>query len=232
MTISIKFNSDFRIFKKDSTHVVEFDNSGITWLTGGNGCGKSTFMQLLRSRRDSLQKLNLKMRDGMEPSVYRSLREVDVTIDGLDQYDNCFFLDTVMDNPTSFENSATAGALMNGGGYEMMHISRGQGASVQIYKFVKNIKSIIGENDDQKNLIVLDEVDEGLDMNNQASLGKHLIPLMHTMYNADVVCISHSIVPMLSCDRNDKVFSFDYQCFMPKIEYINTLVGRKLKFDD
>lgn len=33
MTISIKFNSDFRIFKKDSTHVVEFDNSGITWLT-------------------------------------------------------------------------------------------------------------------------------------------------------------------------------------------------------
>lgn len=226
--LKIKFNEDVRCFKAGSTASIELDASGITWLVGSNGCGKSTFMHILRSRKDSLHDINIKRHDSMEPSAISKLKSCDVDISGLDQYKNCYYLDAVIDNPVSLENSGTAGAYIGGGAMQYIRVSRGQGCNMMLSRFINDVAGAIDkDDDDSRNLIVLDEMDEGLDYGAQCNFGKVVVPKLGILYNADIICITHSILPIMASVVN-VVHRFDTGETMPVDEYVSGLVGRKV----
>lgn len=231
--IEVKFNADLRNFKAGDVAKIEIGKDGVTWLVGKNGCGKSTILQLLRSRKDSLYQINKDCHDGMTVASLDHLKDADVEIKGLDDYKHCFYFDAVIDNPVSFENAATAGGLIGGGGLAYTKISRGQGANFLLVSFIKKIKAVLekdADDDDAKHLIVLDEIDEGLDYAGQVALAK-LLTMLHVLHNADVICVSHSILPIMSA-FDPTVYMFGDEKFMPVAEYISQMIGKTITIAD
>lgn len=224
MEISITFNDDLRGFYAGETRTIKGGN--VTFIVGKNGCGKSTFMQLLRQKKDSLKEQNRRYYGGMESSVLSALSDADVEIKGLEEYSHCFFLDAVVDNPTSFENAATATGLVGGGGIAMLKSSRGQGSSMLLSRFIRDISKVVPV-DGSKSLIVLDEIDEGMDIENQAAFGKQLLYLISETYDADIICITHSVLPILASDEQT-VYCFDKGESVTVEQFISDAIDKKI----
>lgn len=223
--ITFTFNKDVRCYKEGTKATLVVGGKSVVWVVGGNLSGKSTLLQLMRSRKDSMGS-----EYNMMSSVLNKLKSEDVDIDGLDAYDNVFYLDSVIDDPMSYENSASADLFLEGGGYYMQKQSKGQKALSMLNKFLSQIDKVRSENgaDTQtKTLIVLDEVDEGLDVGKQSKFIK-LLDAMVKKYNADLVVVCHSILPIVMSD-NHEVWSVEYGCPMSLEEYLSLAIDKRVK---
>ena len=179
--MKIIFNNAVRKFEAGATF--DFDKLPLLksfTIVGENGCGKSTIMQAIR---------------GSFPSTTESLYEADnvdlvkkggVVIEH--DYDKAFFLDSIKDNGLDFNNAYDAAALVLNGGYGKNRVSHGESSLQYMYSFLKRIESAIVPN---KTLIVLDEVDKGLSLSNQAKF-KNFVTKLTVQYDCDVLVVSHN----------------------------------------
>lgn len=206
MEIQFDIQKDFRQFKEGTKYTINPQFGKILYITGKNRSGKSTLLQILRSKKDSLRSINKQEFDGMydDRIELAGLEPCEVT--GYD-YDEVFFLDSIIDDPASMMNSASAYAFINGGGYASRSQSKGEKALIMIHKFRMKIerylKDTYGSVDEWRKsnkrcLIVLDEADEGFDVNLQLNWNYILLRKFINEYRADLIVVSHNPLCMMS----------------------------------
>ena len=215
--ITIILKKDDRCFKAGDTISIDL-HEGVNFVVGPNGSGKTTLMHYIRAQRHDLRELNKKIFDGMgndDDKIYGRHWSDDKSkpfvssvfdIQGLDRFDQVFVLDSIDDDPTSFTNSATAAGLIGGGGFAALSASKGQKAGMMLAKFISGIAKVTGftpkdynegKNYNKHSLIVIDEVDEGLDIKHQVKFVR-FIERMCKVWNATIICICHNPLCTLS----------------------------------
>ena len=238
------FNKDFRKFKAGDVIDIPV-KPGITWIVGSNGSGKSTLMKILRQRLDSLKDILDQKRDGgtkVDQDILE-LKPEDVTIENAN-YPHQFFLDAVADDPSALWNSHSAYAYMIGGCNAVSKCSKGEKSFTMLATFLTDSKGIFGEKqiaelmekiktDDKfipsPNLVVLDEIDEGMDLKSQSKL-VNIINRITDMLLADVVVITHSImVPIFAGVK--EVFDMDSRSVTTIEEYMKKATGKTIKIE-
>lgn len=239
----IKFNKDFRVFKKDDEIDFPVEPFKINWIVGDNRSGKSTILKLFRKQKDSLKDVLNRLRDGLyaQDSDIESTSSI-ATIDGIDKYEKMFFLDAISDDPTNFVNSGSAGAFVGYGGMAAQKMSKGQKAASMLGQFMQLVKDELtpdvyqmvmdrlNKSGDTENccvaLICFDEVDEGMDLNAQMAFLKvlHKIPIV---YCADIIVVTHSLMlPILDCAET--VFDMKTRSSVSVDDYISRLTGKHI----
>lgn len=234
MNINIHIKEDFRNFKSGRDYNINVPDNGILYLGGTNECGKSTLLQILRSNKDSLYDINKKLFDRMVDFRIENSKSLPVDISGYD-YDETFFLDSIIDDPCSFVMSASASGFIDGGGFLAQRQSKGEKTLVMIAKFEEKIKKYLinkygsieeWKNSGKKALVVFDEADEGLDMRMQFNFNKFLHNVYNKKYNMDVIVVSHNPIVILSkTDGEIKVYDIEYNLDTDPSEYIYLLSG-------
>ena len=157
-------------------------------------------MLALRSKLDSLAESDNRNSDGMKKMALMD-HYLDVQtgfdIDGF-EFDKAFFRDTVVDDPTSFINSASAYELVMGGGLSAQHKSAGQVSVDQMVRFISDIVRTMGDHSAERILIGIDELDDSLCIRSQLHQVHIMSRLLLKRYpNASILYISHSIVSTL-----------------------------------
>lgn len=213
-SITITLKQDDRCFKAGDVLDIPLIKGQVNYMVGPNGSGKSTFAHWLRARTSGLRKYNKSVFDGMtnnDDTLYKDWDGIEVK--GLESFDDVYVLDSVDDNPTSFTNSATASGLIMGGGLQAMSLSKGQTSQLIISTFLSKMEKVTGygmiehrrrkdeglPGYDKHPLIILDEIDEGLDLKNQMRFDR-LISNIGKVWNATIICICHN--PMVALCRS------------------------------
>lgn len=208
ISIKITANMDERIFRKGDTVELRLEPGMVNYVVGPNGSGKSTILHAIRAYKDSIYESMSPSRKcdivrGHDLQLYKSVFD----IEGLENFEHVFAIDAVEDNPVSFEKAATATALLDGGGLAFMNRSRGEGSKMLLSVFINNLMKITGASIDQetkkpvntpktKSLIIVDEMDEGLDIAAQSTFHVLLNNLCR-IFNATVICVCHNPVCIL-----------------------------------
>lgn len=247
MEISIKFNKDYRGVFKEGQEVKIPIEKGITYLVGKNGSGKSTLLRAIRATQDDFHKMNIDIHDGMVSSRITYVKqdiESNILEVNLGDFKQVFVIDAEADDPTSFENSATAYGGVAGGGLAKMRMSRGQSTIVLFNKFIKDVEDrfqkffddalAVDIRDEElakmleswKPLVIIDEIDEGLDLRVQAHFNQILSNKFCTL-GARVLVVSHNPVCMLS-QGNVKAFDVEKCQLVSPSEYIKELAGAEI----
>jgi predicted ATPase len=195
--LKFKFDKDFRTFKAGTEFTIPVKRFAITYLCGLNGSGKSSLLRTIRCKKDSLREDFLRTYDGVTNSMLEEAGHTfRGTIEGLDEYDEVFCLDSQVDDPLNFSNASTAVGLVNGRGLAGMHSSRGQLMGTKFVEFINKVNA--RKDKSKRTLIILDEVDEGLDMRIQFRWNKAIENRLILETGADVICVSHNPLCMLS----------------------------------
>lgn len=223
-------NADDRVFKKGNKIVLELEKNTPNFILGPNGSGKTTLMHYIRATRHSLKDINKKAFDGMtnnEDRLYANSKLF--SIKGLQRYDDIFVLDSIDDDPLSFTNCASASGLIMGGGWTAQRISKGQKAVFLMSNFLKKVIDvtemsaedyIAGKKSKKHCLIIVDEVDEGMDMENQIKFPRMLENLC-AVFNATVICICHNAMSMITNKGMDtRVYDMSASSYTTLKEYI------------
>lgn len=208
--IKITFNADVRCFKQGDQFEFNLDEHPIIYIVGDNATGKSTLLNSIRTTKHTIANESL------------ALEKVDfknVSVEGLDAYDKIFCLSSEVDDPVNMYNACDAVAYIENGGYGQRRLSNGQKSGSQIGRFVERIKKEKAEND--KVLIILDEVDKGLDLNKQIAFNTMLLN-MAFMFNADIICVTHNPIPWMCANE---VFYIKDKKFYKSNEYIKERTG-------
>lgn len=205
--IKFKIEKDFRCFKKGEEITFPLIKNCANYIVGKNGSGKSTLIHYIRANYHDLFKTNKNLFDGMTNNDDFLFRDSNVCmLEGIEQFDKVFVLDGVDDNPTSFINSATASGLCMGGGLAALNHSNGQNSISMMSRFIDKIQKDTnftvkdykgGKKYDKHCLIILDEVDEGLDFGRQSKFNSILNNLAK-VFNATVICITHNPLVIIS----------------------------------
>ena len=240
-TLKLKITAkvDERMFHTGDSIELNLTAGVVNYMVGSNGCGKSTLLHIIRSHKDSIHESLSQGRKsdfarGHDLLFYNGMFDVE----GLDQFEHVFVLDAVEDNPVSFEKAATATALIDGGGYWLMHHSRGEGSKMLFSRFISNIQKITGTSIDKetkkpvnvpktRSLIIIDEMDEGLDLESQATFHRLLFNLCN-VFNATVLCVCHNPTCILF-DRigtANPVFDMTDRTYKNISQYINEQSGK------
>lgn len=244
--LKIIANSDERVFKAGDVIELNLADSLINYIVGSNGSGKSTILHAIRAHKDTLWE---NMSSGRRMDIARDhdldLYKAIFSIEGLDQFENVFCLDAVIDNPNYFANCATATGLIEGGGLYYGQKSRGEGNSFMISKFVGEIAKITGakinpetkkvENKPEKRqLIIIDEVDEGFDLQTQSKWGTMLRNISY-IFNATIICVCHNPLCVLMDDMNGSdlgqiypIYNMDTRMYSTMDKYIADQCGLKI----
>lgn len=239
----IKFNKDFRVFKKDDEIDFPVEHFKINWIVGDNRSGKSTILKLFRKQKDSLKDVLDKLRDGLyaQDSDIEGTPDI-ATIDGIDKYEKLFFLDAINDDPTSFVNAGSAGAFVGYGGLAAQKMSKGEKAAAMLGQFMQLIKAELTPDvyktvtDKLKNsddldislvaLICFDEIDEGMDLNAQLAFLKVLHNAAFA-FCSDIIVVTHSLMlPILDCAET--VFDMKTRSSVSVDDYISRLTGKHI----
>jgi len=237
--ITMHVNKAFRSFDEGEDIKIPVSESLISWIVGPNGCGKSTFAHIIRAQKHSLREINKREFDGMSNNEDRVFYKTSVaTIEGLDAFDYVFVLDSVDDNPTSFNNAATASGLVCGGGLAALNHSNGQNSKAMIARFIAKMQKATGFSIsdhkegkifDKKCLVIIDEVDNGLDIDGQSTFHR-LIDNIALVFNACVICITHNPFVIL-CDvvgSHTPVYDMKHREMKPIKKYIEELTGLEI----
>lgn len=236
--ITIKFNEDYRNnFKAGQTIEIPTTVLGIVYLAGPNGCGKSTILRAIRTKNDSLEKIRTSNFDGCRnPKVDYLKKDIDagiLEVIGTEQFSHIFAFDAEADNNTDVLNASTAGGFAFGGGLAALRQSRGQAVLIQLYKFMEEFKKVADQEMTSKNwrpLVIIDEIDEGLDIRMQLRWNM-ILTEKFCMKGATVLVVSHNPVCMLS--QGLFVETFDVvtgQSTEPQ-KYISDLTGCSINID-
>jgi len=244
-TINVKIKEKTRCFYGMEEYNLNIPDKGVLYLCGQNKTGKTTILQYIRTKKDSLKNINLDAFDGMTSFVLTSTAMEPIEVNGLEQYDEIFCLDSIIDDPNSMENSATAAALFTGGGLTASHKSKGEKSVLIINLFLNKISKYLikkyGSEDkwkssNKKGLIILDEVDEGMDMVYQSNFNRTVIKtLCNERFNCDVICVTHSMLTLLGkVDDSGKDYGTCYDIYlfveMTPTEYFESITGYKVTF--
>ena len=206
--LKITAKVDERVFKNGDTIELKLMPNMVNYIVGPNGSGKSTLLHAIRAYKDSIHEatprdLQMNFARGHDLQTYKGVFD----IEGLEYFEHVFTLDAVEDNPVSFEKASTATALIDGGGFWFMRKSRGEGSKMLLSRFLMNLQKITGASIDKEShkpinipakpsLIIIDEMDEGLDLHSQATF-HHLMANMCNIFNATVICVCHNPICIL-----------------------------------
>ena len=199
--LSVSVDGKFRCFDNNE-FTLPVRLGDVNYIMGSNGSGKSTILQTIRANKDSLFETNKRELDGMTSTNIEGLKYAPIDISGVDDYfTHVFALDAIEDDPCNFINSATAFGFINGGGLSATNQSKGQkskqmigglfvkiqnhlGFTIKDYKDGKTIENV-------SPLVLLDEVDEGMDLSTLFEYN-HLLNNLCKVFNATVVCVTHN----------------------------------------
>ena len=240
-TLKLKITAkvDERMFHAGDSIELNLTAGVVNYMVGSNGCGKSTLLHAIRSYKDSIYE---SLSQGRKSDFARGhdllLYKDKFDIEGLDQFEHVFTLDAVEDNPVSFEKAASATALIDGGGYWFMRRSRGEGNKMLLSRFISNMQKITGASIDHetkkpanipktRSLIIIDEMDEGLDLESQSTFHRLLFNLCK-VFNATVLCVCHNPTCILF-DRIgtiNPVFDMTDRTYKNISQYINEQSGK------
>lgn len=232
-TIDIKFNNDFReVFKAGQEIHIPMTLLGITYLVGTNGCGKSTLLRAIRNTNDSMESKLRSDFDGCRntklSSVAKGMKDGTIEVSGLDQYTHIFALDAEADSGTDVLNASSAYGFIAGGGHAAQFMSRGQTTANQLFRFVKYFEECAKKAAEAKEkfrpLVIIDEVDEGLDIRMQVKWNEILSYRFNHLL-ADVLVVSHNPICMLSESPRVQAFDITTGTTTTVKEYIKNLTG-------
>lgn len=235
MKITVK--EDFRKFKKGDEFELDLKPGEITFLVGHNGCGKSTLMFALRNKMDSFSQIDYKNSDGMKDTdLQKQYRDIvkNVNVEGFD-FNKAFFRDTIIDNPISITNAATAWGLISGGGFQDIKKSAGQKSiSIQV-RMVANMMKILGEHSDERILIGIDELDDSMDVAAQMRMAHIWNDWIFSRYpNASILFITHSLFTVLGATHagnciNTRCYDVSRKCYCTPEEYFASETGYSIE---
>lgn len=199
--ITIKINHDYRRFKEGEEFNLDVSPSHVLFLTGNNRTGKSSILRGIRGIKDTLKEVNKDCWDGMRSLVNENAAlefQANASIEGLDQFDEVFCLDRVTDDPNSFEASATASGFVDGGGLYCQRASGGEKSLIMIDMFTKKVAE--HHKQGNKALIILDEIDNGFDINLQQRFVKVIKNVLDRVIKEEysLLIVTHSPLAILS----------------------------------
>ena len=247
MEIHFEILNDYRKFKKGDHYDIEIKPKEILYLMAPNRYGKTTLLNALRGQKDSLEEMNRHDTDG----VGNQMREItyveckkNIKVEGFD-YDETFFMESVSDDPCSFENAATAWGLVSTGGMATQRFSKGEKSLFLICKLKKQIMDCLikkyGSIDEWKSsgktgLVVVDEIDDGLDPVMQMNYNNIIMDLFIDTFNIDVVVVSHSLLCSLGKFKKEGYSAMIYHFglnrkYLPE-SYFNIVTGYNLTEPD
>lgn len=205
MKIDLKILNNFRNFTIGQEFCIDIIHGELLYVTAPNRFGKTTLLNALRGSLDSLKEVNEKETDGLTPSSRaKAYLEcgANVEVSGFD-YDEAFFLESVTDDPSSFENSSTAWGLIATGGLSAQKFSKGEKAIYLLARIKDKISKYLAQkygsiegwkNSGKSGLVVLDEIDDGLDPQYQMCYNNIIYKLFIEEFNLDAVIVSHSLI--------------------------------------
>lgn len=238
--ITIKFNEDYRkIFKKDQEVSIPTNPLSIIYLVGPNGCGKSTVLRSIRTVKDTLEAQRVSDFDGCRNSrisdIKRDVQAGKLEISGVDQFSHVFAFDAEADSNTDVLNAYSAGGFVAGGGFACTRMSRGQGVLIEFAKFTKRFDEIAAKHIKDENwrpLVIIDEIDEGLDIRMQLQYNM-LLTRKFCLAGATVLVVSHNPICMLSKSPLVKTFNIiTGEMYENPADYIEGLTGCKITIDE
>lgn len=223
-TVKIKVKEDYRCFKKDDEYTLDLIDNEPNMLVGLNGSGKSTLLRALRHVKDTFHEQWMRAHDGVTPQQFNSADASKFDVEGLDQFDDVFYIDMQIDDPASFACSATAASFIWLGGYTASRISRGQTAMTMLGKVVHNIEEYYKTNPQKPALVVLDEIDEGFDLNvliNFAEKTKRVFQ----QYNPNTTLLICTHNPIVYLNYEVHMVSPSHITMVPGDLYFSTVTG-------
>ena len=216
--LKVVVSEKFRCFD-----VCEFDipirKGEVNYIMGDNGCGKTTVLQRIRSEKDSLENANKKTFDGMYSTNIQMMKFEPIEVIGINEnFTHVFALDSVEDDPSSFINSATAMSFISGGGMTAQHISKGEKAKRMLGSFLYKIQNELGYSiEKHKNgetltdvspLVIVDEIDEGMDFSNMMGFD-HMLNNLCRVFNATILCVTHNPFVLFGSNKGNDCQLFD-----------------------
>lgn len=213
----------------------------VNYMVGSNGSGKTTILQKIRSDMDSLYDINKNDRDGMTSANLDIIKFVPIKISGVtDKFTHIFALDSIEDDPSNFINSSTAYGLVAGGGLAVQHRSKGEKSKIMLSMLITKIQKVLGFTiDDYKKgedikdcrpLILIDEIDEGMDFKSMLTYD-HLLSNLCNIFNATVICVTHNPLVCFGSKKYDQCPVFDIKQMKQIIisDYITNETGMRLQ---
>ena len=230
--IRVKFNEDYReVFKKDQVIEIPVPYLSITYLVGTNGCGKSTLLRAIRSQNATLEEKRLSTFDGCRNNkieyVIKDIKAGKLEIKGTKRFSHIFAFDAEADDNTHVLNAASAYGFVAGGGQAAMKQSRGQAVMYSLYNFMEDFKKVSDKecsNENWRPLIIIDEVDEGLDIRMQINWNR-ILNNRFTFKGATILIVSHNPICMLSEGLFVNTFDVKSGRVSDPHEYIKNLTG-------
>jgi len=210
--MKIKITKDFRNQKAgweyDFSKIKDFK---FLTIVGNNGSGKSTILQTIRGS------VPTKSKSLYEADYKRLAENVEITHD----YENILFLDAVKDNGNDFMNAYDAVGYFESGGFAKKNSSHGEGALIDIARFMDTHKEELKE----KTLVVLDEVDNGLSTANMVIFINFIYKLT-LLEKCDVLVVSHNpffIIQSILC------YDISKRKIISSSDYIKEVTGYEIK---
>lgn len=233
--LTIKAKNNERVYKKGDTVELNIE-PGVNYIVGPNGCGKSTLLHAVRAYKDSIYE-NMSPTDRVEIARNLDLQLYQNVFDvkGLDIYSNVFCLDAHVDNPVSFMNAGSATSFIHSGGMTYNRISRGEGSKMMLSKFINDMQNLMKVNprdkstwpsEDNRSLIIMDELDEGLDLKCQMTFHR-MLSNISKVFNADVICVCHNPICILA-DTISNVYDMGTREYKSIHTYIKEQTGKQI----
>ena len=222
--VKIKVKEDYRCFKKGDEYTLDLIDNEPNMLVGLNGSGKSTLLRVLRHMKDTFHDQWIRAHDGVIPQQFDSIDASKFEVDGLDQFSDVFYIDMQIDDPASFACSATAESFIELGGYTASRISRGQTTMTMLGKVVHSIEEYYKANPQKPALVVLDEIDEGFDLNILINFAEKTKRIFH-QYNPNTTLLICTHNPIVYLNYDVHMVSLSHITIVPGDLYFNTVTG-------
>lgn len=193
---------DFRTLKQGDEFNFDFSKHPEILIAGDNGYGKSTLVNIIRDYQcdNSKDDPNAVYQTKLGYCNIRGFKnKVEISTD----FTRFYFISAEFDDPTSLNNSASAEALLENGGFQTKRMSTGQRGLAMLSKWLEENK----EHWDEKTLLVFDEVDKGFDLSRQVGMS-NMYRNLHKKFNVSILAVTHTLFPILA---REEMFYFEFR---------------------
>lgn len=207
--VGVDFQSDYWIPEKFTKELLKLGiidekyvrESDAEWGAPA-GCGKSTLVNVIRDYQcdNSKDDPNAVYQTKLGYCDIRGFKnKVEISTD----FTRFYFISAEFDDPTSLNNSASAEALLENGGFQTKRMSTGQRGLAMLSKWLEENK----EHWDEKTLLVFDEVDKGFDLSRQVGMS-NMYRNLHKKFNVSILAVTHTLFPILA---REEMFYFEFR---------------------
>lgn len=155
MYLNIKMLEDFRTLKQGDEFNFDFSKHPEILIAGDNGCGKSTLVNIIRDYQcdNSKDDPNAMYQTKLGYCDIKGFKnKIEISTD----FTKFYFISAEFDDPTSLNNSASAEALLENGGFQTKRMSTGQRSLTMLGKWLK-------EKQEPYKYVILDDDSDMLD---------------------------------------------------------------------